>query len=161
MRFLSYENSKAIDPTLTESDYEEKIYQPYILKIAVALHEDWRTDYVNDPTNRYHDGTLKKKFGNIENLPFDEIGDEWKHENIEASKVVANLVARKNAGETLDYNDIGNEIHNSWLARNPLAYAHPVYKKPFAELTAREQLKDVNQYLIATAIDDANNLILG
>ena len=133
---------------------DDDYYEGLVMRVAGALHDDWRTDYVNDPMNRYHDGTLKKKWGNIEKLTFDELPDEWKYENIAAARVVCDLVRRKNEGEILEYGTVGDAVHNAWLARNPLACAHPVYKKPFCELSPREQLKDVNQYVIALAIDD-------
>lgn len=96
-----------------------------------------------------------KKEIDIANTPFDELPIKWKLENYLAAKVAIDLVLEGNHNE----HSAGVEIHNKWLERNPQAQNSKL-SVPFDDLPHEEQLKDINQFILAKEIVEKNkNLI--
>ncbi|MCL2586621.1 MAG: hypothetical protein FWE31_00085 [Firmicutes bacterium] len=153
--------------------------------IGSRLHDEWRiTRLLADGTYDPRWKTVKdKEFGkcfkgnlpifvrqakdgfeiDIANATFEQLSKDWQHENLEAGKVIADIIC---AG----YNDdatVGDIIHNKWLERNresldkAKASENPETKKwaeerdkPFRDLTAEIQQLDLSQFKIGVRVYD-------
>lgn len=142
-------------------------------KIASALHEDWRK------TRLQKDGTYEPRWKKVKDLKFVkaldfsvlphnvritenndveidianstyfELSEDWKEENKAAAEVVAEIVE---SGKVLSREEAGEIIHEEWLKRNNWAKDDPILGKPFSELPADEQEKDIKQLKIAKEV---------
>lgn len=145
------------DPITRESERREDS----ILRVASALHEDWRK------TRKKEDGSFEPRMKttkdnvciirkgtdqvDIANTNFEDLPADWQKENHEAAIVVVDIL---NKYENLDltkeetYNAVGDEIHKAWLTRNSWA-AGGELDVPFVDLPQNEKDKDINQIIIA------------
>lgn len=87
----------------------------------------------------------------IANTCYFNLSKDWQEENRLAGEVVARLVE---SGKDYTDAEVGEIIHNEWLARNSWAKDGEL-GVPFAELPADEQEKDLVQYRIAKAMAEA------
>ncbi len=162
-----------LEKTLSDKLGEIKGSQLELLDTAAnavgsQLHELWReTRKLPDgsyeervkPTkdvdwSEEHDGVTEV---DIANTTFEELPDDWKEENLEAGKVVVDILV-KNNGE-IDLSDpdqrskVGSQIHDAWISRNEWVKdpesGNPELAKPFDELPAEEQQKDIQQLEMA------------
>lgn len=126
--------------------------------LAVVFHEDWRMtrlreDGLYDPrwktTNdktwiEEHHGTEKV---DIANTAYNDLPSDWQAENKAAAEVVVGILERFRDVDLDDsdtYNQVGEEIHQAWLERNPWARGGDL-DVSFSELPKSEQLKDIAQ----------------
>lgn len=116
--------------------------------LAEKLHEKWRDKY--DPKREgkprikaNSDGTT----GDI-NQPFKELHADWKKENLRAA------YAAKRACQTHPMNnDAAAEFcHIEWMKRNPKESWNAAQHVPYAELSAEEKQKDMDQVEIMREI---------
>ncbi len=110
-----------------------------------------KLDPNNLPSNiRLNEGVYEI---DIAHSPFERLSPDWQYENLEAAKIVACLAIRKGSvieGEAdLSLEEVGEIIHSAWLERNSWAKEDGVLSKPYVELPAVEQEKDIKQYKIA------------
>ena len=127
------------------------------------LHEAWRA-----PRKR-EDGTFEPRMEkskdeawnashgtddvDIANCSFRELPSNWQYENLEASRVVIELVFDKTkSGEPItpeELEEMASVIHEEWLKRNSLVfdpnYGDPKLAVPYAQLSKEEQDKDKAQ----------------
>lgn len=81
----------------------------------------------------------------IANTSFDDLSFDWKMENIEASKLVADIVL---SNKKFTENEIGDLIHEAWLKRNAWAKGNLKLDVQFQKLSFKEKQKDLRQYRI-------------
>ena len=127
------------------------------------LHEAWRAP------RKQPDGTFEPRMKkskdeewnnahgtddvDIANCSFAELPSNWQYENLEAARVVINLVYDKTiAGEPIsdqEKENMASIIHDEWLKRNDWVYnpeyGDPKLAVPYAELSKEEQDKDKAQ----------------
>lgn len=124
------------------------------------LHEAWRAprkmgDGSYEPRmKKSKDEEWNKIHGtdevDIANCAFEDLPSNWQYENLEAAKVVINLVFDKTmAGQKLSEEDIEEMaaiVHEKWLERNEWVfdpnYGDPSLAVPYAELSEEEKAKD-------------------
>lgn len=105
----------------------------------------------------------------IANSSFAELPSDWQKKNLEAARVVINLVYDKIvAGEEItedDMNKMTATIHEEWLKRNSWVYdpntGNPELAVPYEKLDPEEQAKDIAQLkpAIKKVQDYLNSLI--
>lgn len=140
-----------------------------LIKTALAyslgsdIHEAWRAPRKKD------DGTFEPRMKkskdeewnaahgtddvDIANCSFDELPANWQYENLEAARVVINLVYDKTiAGEMITPEEaeiMAATIHDEWLKRNDWVYnpeyGNPALAVPYADLSQEEKDKDRTQ----------------
>ena len=143
------------------------------------LHEEWRKP------RKLEDGTYEPRMKkskdeswnlvhgtddvDIANTSFSELPSNWQYENLEAAKVVINLVFDKIINNEI-FNDevmrrMASIVHDEWLKRNSWVY-DPEYGDPklavsFDELSEEEKKKDIVQLEAAYSkvMDYVNGLI--
>lgn len=127
------------------------------------LHEAWRA-----PRKR-EDGTFEPRMKkskdeawnashgtddvDIANCSFRELPSNWQYENLEAARVVIELVFDKTkSGEPItpeELEEMASVIHEEWLKRNSWVfdpnYGDPKLAVPYAQLSKEEQDKDKAQ----------------
>ncbi len=140
-----------------------------IIKTALSydlgsdLHEAWRATRIKD------DGTFEPRIKksndenwnvihgtdevDIANCSFSELPSNWQYENLEAARVVIELVFDKVMSgqkiEPIELEQMGAIIHDEWLIRNSWVY-DPNYGDPklavlYEQLSKDEQDKDKAQ----------------
>lgn len=133
------------------------------------LHEAWRAP------RKKEDGTYEPRIKkskdqiwneihgtdevDIANCSFDQLPSNQQYENLEAARVVIELVYDKVlSGEQFTKNEIeemANIIHNEWLKRNDWVfnpeYGNPQLAVPYEQLSKEEQDKDKAQLWPAQA----------
>lgn len=95
-------------------------------KIARALHESWREE-ANEPKE-------------LENVPFDELPEEWYRENRASAESVLSRI-RQGVANHWTRKQLGAMVHRDWLDRN----SHRALGEqllPFNELSDAERRKD-------------------
>lgn len=131
--------------------------------LASDLHEAWRA------SRRLEDGTYEPRIKkskdeewnaihgtdevDIANCSFEELPSNWQYENLEAAKVVINLVFDKTmAGIKISKEDIeemASVCHDKWLERNSWVfdpnYGNPNLAVPYDSLSEIEKQKDRGQ----------------
>ncbi len=87
----------------------------------------------------------------IANTVFGDLPSDWQAENKAAAEVVVDLLVDYDGKVDLDdsevYSSLGDSIHKAWLERNP--WAPEEQQKPFSELSAEDQEKDIDQVRVA------------
>ena len=93
----------------------------------------------------------------IANTPYDQYSEHWKEQNRGGAEYLVSLVDERSAEALagLDLSDpevrseYGNLIHDNWVSRNEWVkdpnYGNPDLAKPYDELSAEEQQKDIDQ----------------
>ena len=128
-----------------------------IIKLALSydlgsdLHEDRRL------LSKTEDGSykprIKKSTDDEWNCTFENLPSNWQHENLEAAKVVINLVfdnviTNKNITKDL-LEEKAVIVHEEWLKRNEWVFdpnnGNPSLAVPFSNLSKEEKDKDINQ----------------
>ena len=141
------------------------------------LHEAWRAP------RKQPDGTFEPRMKkskdeewnnthgtndvDIANCSFSELPSNWQYENLEAARVVINLVYDKTiAGEMIseqEKENMASIIHDEWLKRNSWVYdpnyGDPKLAVPYAELSKEEQDKDIAQ--LGPAIKKVQDYVKG
>ncbi len=134
--------------------------------LASALHEDWRKTRYNEADGSYNPRVKPTKDEawieangsdqvDIANTTYEGLPSDWQAENQAAAEVVVGILGE--AGGRVDLADetvreqVGERIHSAWLDRNDWAKDGDL-GKPFAELPADEQAKDINQMEIALQV---------
>lgn len=95
----------------------------------------------------------------IANTPYNEYPEHWKEQNRGGAEFLISLVDDPKIGrETILAQDFVNDenaqqtfgdlVHNNWLKRNEWAKNDPDLGKPYAELSPKEQQKDIDQLII-------------
>ncbi len=131
--------------------------------LASKFHEQWRSDRLQE------DGTFESRektkdtawieahgtdVVDIANTDFANLPKDWQAENITAAGVVVDLLTAFDGKVDLEddatRNDVGDIVHTAWLARNEWAKGGEL-DVPFADLSAEEQAKDINQ--VSTALE--------
>ena len=135
------------------------------LEVGSCLHEDWRQ------TRKNEDGTYEPRWKKVKdsnfkfiesdtcrknedntieidiaNRNFGELSADWQFENLEAGKVVVNLVGDKTELTTEETEEMASKIHDEWLKRNDWVfdpnYGNPAQAVPYAQLSEEEKEKD-------------------
>lgn len=113
---------------------EDGTYEPRIKK---SKDEDWNISHGTDEVD-------------IANCSFDQLPSNWQYENLEAAKVVIDLVYDKIiVGELIGPDEIdkmASIVHQEWLKRNTWVcdpnYGDPKLTVPYKKLSKEEQDKD-------------------
>lgn len=137
-----------------------------IQKVASTFHEKWRENRLQK------DGTYKPMveksedyswtknhwtdFVDIANTKFEDLPSNRKYENIEAAKVVVNLVYDK----VVNWEDINSEmieemsevVHEKWLERNWVEWSFENQRVDYERLSEEEKDKDRMQIELAIQI---------
>ena len=139
---------------------EKVIKEALSYSLASDLHEAWRAprkkeDGSYEPRmKKSKDLAWNEKHGtddvDIANCSFSELPSNWQYENLEAARVVINLVYDKvMAKEEFSLEEIESMaeiVHNEWLKRNQWVfdpqYGDPKLAVPYAELSEEEKVKD-------------------
>lgn len=97
------------------------------------------------------------KVVDIANTPYDQFSEYWKEQNRGGAEYLVGLVDERgtDALAGLDLSDpavrseYGGLIHDNWISRNEWVkhpeWGNPDQAKPFDELSAEEQQKDIDQ----------------
>jgi len=138
------------------------------LEIGSQLHEDWRKTRLNEDgtyeprwkkvkdenfdfdesstCRKNEDGTIEI---DIANRSFSELSSDWQYENLEAGKIVAQMVGDKTELTDEERDEMASKIHDEWLKRNDWVfdenYGNPAQAVPFADLSEEEKDKDREQ----------------
>lgn len=119
------------------SKTEDGSYKPRIKK---STDEEWNKIHGTDEVD-------------IANCTFENLPSNWQHENLEAAKVVINLVfdnviTNKNITKDL-LEEKAVIVHEEWLKRNEWVFdpnnGNPSLAVPFSNLSKEEKDKDINQ----------------
>lgn len=130
---------------------EDGTYEPRMKK---SKDEEWNKSHGTDDVD-------------IANCSFNELPSNWQYENLEAAKVVINLVYDKVIDginfSNSSFEEMGEIIHNEWLKRNNWVYdpqyGDPKLAKGYQELSREEQEKDIAQLI--PAINKVKNYMNG
>ena len=137
-----------------------------IQKVASTFHEEWRKNRLQDDwtykpmIEKSQDEIRTKKHWtdivDITNTDFEDLPDNWKHENIEAAKVAVDLVydklvnLEKITNETIE--EFSNIVHKKWLERNWISWSFENQRIAYNNLSEEEKEKDRLQIKIAIEI---------
>ena len=132
-----------------------------IKKIASAFHEKWRKDRLYKPMiEKSEDKDWTKKHGtdlvDIANTEFEDLPSNWRGENIEAAKVVVELVYEKVVNwleitpEMIE--EMSKIVHEKWLERNWIEWSFENQRVDYEDLSEEEKAKDRIQIEIAIQI---------
>ena len=143
-------------------DKKERIIET----LAATFHENWRDGRLMDDW-RYRPMMEKSKdyewnmghwtdVVDIANTKFEDLPSNRRHENLEAAKVVVDLLYEK----LLNWKEITRRmieemseiIHNKWLERNWVAWSFEYQRVEYQQLSEEEKAKDRNQLLQAIEI---------
>ena len=131
------------------------------------LHEEWRKprkkeDGTYEPRmKKSKDDAWNEAHGtddvDIANCSFEELPLNWQYENLEAARVVIELVYDKIiSGEQFtpeEIEEMASTIHDEWLKRNSWVfdaeYGDPKLAVPYEQLSKEEQDKDKAQLIPA------------
>jgi hypothetical protein len=139
-----------------------------IQKVASIFHEEWRKNRLQDDwtykpmIEKSEDETRTKEHWtqavDLANTDFEDLPNNWKHENIEAAKVAVDLVyekilnLEKIATETIE--KMSKIVHEKRLERNWIAWSFENQRVSYEDLSEEEKEKDRLQ--IKTAIEVIN-----
>jgi len=162
---------------------EREVSMEDIIKLALSydlasdLHENWRlTRLKEDGTyeprmKKSKDEEWNKKHNtddvDIANTTFAELPSNWQYENLEAAKVVIELVYDKLVyGKQItleDFEKMASVVHEKWLSRNNWVYGkedgNPTLAVSYDLLPKEEKEKDREQ--IDLAIRKVTSYMLG
>lgn len=165
------EAKKDFGPDNQEAFYDEAaemnaefVKNEAVNALASKFHEQWRSDRLQE------DGTFEPRekstkdtvwieahgtdVVDIANTDFADLPKDWQAENATAARVVVDLLTAFNGEVNLSdestRNNVGDIVHTAWLARNEWAKGGEL-DVPFADLSAEEQAKDINQ--VSTALE--------
>lgn len=135
-----------------------------IQEVASTFHEEWRknrlqSDWTYKPmieksedekrTEKHWTDTL-----DIANTAFEDLPNNWQHENIQAAKVAVDLVYEKDlekiTAETIE--ELSQIVHEKRLERNWIAWSFENQRVSYKELSEEEKAKDRIQIEIAIKI---------
>ncbi len=147
---------------------DETIKEALAYSLGSDLHERWREDFrkLNGDIPRIKkskDPVWNEKHQtdevDIASTPFAELPSNWQHENLEAAKVVINLVYDKIMNDELitpeETEKMAAIVHEEWLKRNPYIFGpkeeggRPDLAVPYANLSPSEKDKDKAQLALA------------
>ena len=137
-----------------------------IQKVASTFHEEWKknrlqSDWKYEPMiEKSEDEVWTRKHWtdtvDIANTDFEDLPDNWKHENIEAAKIAVDLVYEKILNlekisiETIE--EMSNIVHEKRLERNWIAWSFENQRVSYENLSEEEKAKDRLQIEIAIEI---------
>ena len=135
-----------------------------IQEVASTFHEEWRKNRLQkDGTylpmvEKSEDEVWTRKHWtdtvDIANTTFEDLPDNWKHENIEAAKIAVDLVYEKDlekiSAETIE--ELSKIVHEKRLERNWIAWSFENQRVSYKELSEEEKAKDRLQIEIAIKI---------
>lgn len=143
-----------------------------VAALGSAFHENWRKTRLNDK-GEYEprekptvDKAWIEAHGtdqvDIANTEYADLPEDWQAENKAAAEVVVGILAEANGNVDLSDEEvrsqIGQRVHEAWLSRpnNQWVYdlekGDPEMTKPFNELSADNQAKDIEQVEIALSL---------
>lgn len=119
------------------SKLEDGTYKPRIKK---SKDEKWNSIHGTDEVD-------------IANCSFEDLPRDWQYENLEAARVVINLVFDRVMNDERIKKDqvieMATIVHDEWLKRNSWVfdsnYGNPVLAVPFDKLPKEEKEKDISQ----------------
>ena len=136
-----------------------------IQEVASTFHEKWRKNRLQSDwryipmIEKSNDEKRNEEHWtdtvDIANTDFEDLPNNWKHENIEAAKVAVDLVydkisnLEKISSETIE--EMANIVHEKWLERNWIEWSFENQRVSYENLSEKEKEKDRIQ--IKTAID--------
>ena len=139
---------------------EKVIKEALSYALGSDLHEAWRA------TRKKDDGSFEPRMKkskdeawnashgtddvDIANCSFAQLPSNWQYENLEAAKVVIELVYDKiMSGDTISDDELeqmASVVHDEWLKRNSWVfdpnYGNPQLAVPYSQLSKEEQDKD-------------------
>lgn len=135
-----------------------------IQKIASTFHEEWRknrlqSDWIYKPMIEKSEDETRNKIHwtdivDIANTAFEDLPSNWKYENIQAAKVVVDLVYEKDlekiTAETIE--ELSQIVHKKRLERNWIAWSFENQRISYKDLSEEEKEKDRLQIKIAIEI---------
>ena len=146
---------------------DEIVKEALAFSLGSDLHEAWRAprkkaDGTYEPRmKKSKDEEWNRVHGtddvDIANCSFSELPSNWQYENLEAAKVVINLVFDKVMGDKQitpqDTDSMAAIVHNEWLKRNSWVFdpinGDPKLAVPYDQLDKVEKNKDKAQVLQA------------
>lgn len=139
---------------------EKVIKEALSYALGSDLHEAWRAPRIKEDGSfeprmkKSKDANWNAQHGtddvDIANCSFAELPSNWQYENLEAAKVVIELVydkvmAREQISEE-ELEQMASVVHNEWLKRNAWVfdpnYGDPKLAVPYSQLSKEEQEKD-------------------
>lgn len=152
-------------PTTKESPEQLKKVDETVATLATAFHENRRKARLQE------DGSFEPRVKpttdeawvaahgtsevDIANTDYLDLPEDWQAENKAAASVIVDLMSER--GQKIDLVDptvrseVGAVIHDAWLSRNQWA-AGGELDVPFDDLPEAEQIKDLDQVLVAQEI---------
>ena len=143
---------------------DEFIKEALSYDLGSDMHDIWRM------TRKKNDGSFESRIKkstdlkwndmhgtdlvDIANCSFYELPFNWQYENLEASRVVINLVYDKIVNGVFissdDLEEMSSIVHDEWLKRNSWAYdSKPELTVSYEQLSLEEKNKDKNQVILA------------
>ncbi|HXY18202.1 MAG TPA: hypothetical protein VEH48_02155 [Candidatus Nitrosopolaris sp.] len=156
------EQSTPIAEDLEREDWLKRYREARSATIASKFHENWRRTRLQEDgsyTPRIKETTDKDWIAahgsnqvDIANTDYFGLPRDWQEENVAAARVIYDLVDNfRTRGMVVGMFEnpapAGTRVHEEWLGRNQWA-AGGELDKPFVELPADEQAKDVEQVQI-------------
>jgi len=142
-----------------------------IQEVASTFHEKWRKNRLQSDwryipmIEKSNDEKRNEEHWtdtvDIANTDFEDLPNNWKHENIEAAKVAVDLVYEKILNlekitiETIE--EMSNIVHEKRLERNWIAWSFENQRVSYEDLSEEEKEKDRLQ--IKTAIEVINSYL--
>lgn len=132
-----------------------------IEKIASKFHDKRRENRLYKPmVEKTEDEVWIKKYWvdsvDIANTEFEDLPSNWKRENIEAAKVVVDLVYEKVENWEKITSEMVEEmskvVHEKWLKRNWIEWSFENQRVDYEGLSEEEKAKDRIQIEIAIQI---------
>lgn len=135
-----------------------------IQKVASTFHEEWRKNRLQDDwtykpmIEKSEDEKRTEQHWtdivDIANTAFEDLPSNWKYENIQAAKVVVDLVYEKDlekiTAETIE--ELSKIVHEKRLERNWIAWSFENQRVAYKDLSEEEKAKDRAQIEIAIKI---------
>lgn len=156
-------NQELTSPEATErEEWVDRIREGYVADIASQLHNNWRKSRLQE--NGAYEPRVKQTKDeawieangtdqvDIANTEYLDLPEDWQRENKDAARVIFDMIDNPQTREiaTSVYDNpspAGNIVHDAWLDRNEWASGSEL-DKPFDELPAHEQEKDIDQVKI-------------
>ena len=131
-------------------------FEDIIQKVASIFHENRRRSKLQKDGT--YESVLEKssdenwtnrhwtKIVDIANTKFEDLPTNWKYENLQAAKVVVELVYEKiMAGKEITpevVEEISKVVHTKWLERNWKEWSFENQRVPYEQLSEEEKEKD-------------------
>jgi len=124
----------------------------FISRIKCLVERDGLQKWVNVDAIIEGEPTLVSQ--DIANTSFGDLDPSWQKDNRDAARTVVEILVKRNGNVDLSntevYEEIGDEIHEAWLAR--AGWIEPGLEKPFSELSDEQREKDINQMRLALKV---------